>query len=273
MQLSLTPAVPPRGRASPDAAAGLARPSRDAAMAQLDRLEALNGPPRSAHRLSGAATWLALVGGCVVLMGASMLRPSNEAARPASTPVTMADAAPKAPGKATLDAASTLAPALPAQAEAPTALAAAPVDMTALAPQAATTPADAADAALTDEAARKARLRAEKRKAGQLAQERASAEEAARVEQVAARRAEEQRAAEEERQRIAAVEKSRHVAVAMPAQTPVHRSVGEVCSSGGFFAENACRARECARAESRDDPVCVRLRDIEESRRSASLYR
>jgi hypothetical protein len=50
------------------------------------------------------------------------------------------------------------------------------------------------------------------------------------------------------------------------------RSVREVCAgAGGFIGEQFCRSRECRKPEQQGDPVCVRLRDIEEARlRSAA---
>ena len=57
--------------------------------------------------------------------------------------------------------------------------------------------------------------------------------------------------------------------VVAPAPPPV-RNVEQRCAdSGNFFSRSACQVRLCADPALQRDPVCVRLREIEESRRPA----
>ncbi len=277
MQLSLTTTLPRHPRAA------VLRPlvplSREAAMSQLEQIAAASGR-RTARQdgLGGAATLLAVVGGLIVLGAAAMWR------APAETVVTPVPAA-HAPAMAPVATPTTAA--LPAPAE--TAPATEPPVPPAAPRESATEGVTAAVAAEptpavleppAEELAQRARARqlAEaRRKAAALAQERQFAEEAQRL--LAAARAREaeraaQQAEEQRRQRVAAAdEAAARQAQPAPALPGARPGVREVCGGRGLFAESACLARECARAEHQADPVCVRVRESEEAQHRASIER
>jgi hypothetical protein len=281
MQLTLSTTLPRPPRTA------VVRPlvplSREAAMSQLDQIAAANRST-SLRRdgLGTPAALLALLGGFVLVGAATMWR-ANDGFPAEQRTATGQQAARSAP----IQTQTPLAATTVAVAEVPPALAPAIPVAQAMpepaAPAEVAASSEAAAAMAMDEANRKARARqaAEaKRKAAQLAQERALAEEHQRLQIAAARREAEiaqQRASEEARQRAAA-ELARQQLLQQQQQAlqlamNTRRSVVDACSTGGLFAESACRVRECARAEFRGDPVCVRLRDSDEAQRRASLDR
>ncbi len=284
MQMSLTNPLPQ----APAAAGGLQRLtplSREAVMSQLDRIAGVDAPPLAAHGLGGMAGVMALVGGLVVVGMALMWqapeeplrRPSAQAAPAAKVAVVAAPVA-RLPDTATASA----TPVVTAQPTAPAAplplVAAAQPEPRNVVAAAALTAAKASVA--NDDAARQARAKqqaaAARRKAALLAQEQAAHEQQAQRDAALAenKRERAEQAAEEERRRLAAAERKRAAAAVLVALDTSRRSVAETCAvSGGFFGQNSCRAQECGKAEHQRDAVCLRLREIEEVQRRASVDR
>jgi len=232
---------------------------RDSAISQLEALAAAD-KRRAAQALRRRLARAVALGGAVLFVGAALWRP------PAGEP--------RGRATATAQTRPVVAPTPPAAPPATTPIPAAPMlAMRADAPSPGT-PTVVADAVpvvaatADDEAARQARAaQAARRKAALLAKERARADEEAQQQQL---RAQAQREAAEHAQQqqllaVAAAEQARRQGV-LQAQ-PVRRSVREQCAnSGGLFAEQACQARSCSKAEQQGDAVCVGLREIELAR-------
>lgn len=277
MQLTLltTLAQPPMA-ASLAPPRGAAAPSREAvAMSQLDRIAAQN-LRTPAHGLGGTATLLALLGGLVVLGGASMWGGTSGDEPRAPQKAVLAESRPAPTVEAPVAAAT---PSVAVEPVAPV-LAGAPEPAAhALAAQEAATAAVAVADPEADDAARKARARQQadvRRKAAQLAHERALAEETQRLQLAqqqrdAEREQQQQLLAEQARQRVAA-EQSRVQSLQLALDS--RRSVNESCSgAGSLISRQFCRSRECSKAEHYGDPTCVTLRDDEMARQRASIER
>jgi len=251
MQLSLSATLAPRPAGA--AAARLTpAPWRDSAISQLDAIEAAN--QRGAGSLAGnRQTWIALGAGALLLLIVASVSPRApaEETRRATAPATLAPA-----------------PVLPSAPSPTVATPAESIPDTARVAEPAAAPVPSADEAERKQRARQ--LADAHRKAAQLAQERAwmEAQRAQAQQQRDAERA--QGAAEPVRAREAPPEAAAVVASAREAR----RSVRESCASAGnFFSEQFCQARECRKADQHADPVCTRLRDIEEVRQRASAER
>lgn len=269
MQLTLlTPLAPRTVVGCPVAPRGEGALARDAvAVSQLDRIAAANGARGQGSGLGSAATWLALLGGLVVLGAASLwqgdpvVRPQRAlsqvatVAAPATavaartttaTPAALPAPAPSnaAPSPSQTLAAAAPAPAVPVEAVAPKPVAA---------PEAVPDDADAA------RRARARQIEQARRKAALLAQEQARADELQRQQQQQQREAERQLALAD-RARLAA-ERAKREVPARVAAADVARGVRETCSGTGFFGEQVCRTRTCARAEHQADPICVQQRE------------
>lgn len=125
-----------------------------------------------------------------------------------------------------------------------------------------------ADEKVASEKARVKRQAAAQARREQVAQERAATEEKAR-----AAMAVEQQQANEAARAKAAAEVAQRVVLATTRQsipTPMVKTVEQICaSSGNFFSSEACRLRSCGDAALVSDPVCVRLREMEEANRRA----
>jgi hypothetical protein len=270
MQLTLTSP----GRAALGAIAPVRRsapaPSREQALSQLDRIATANGRATGGWR-GGAAVWLALLGGCVVLSAASMWQGGSDRAGARNPSAAVASTPPATP--APLAAATAAQPDQAAQtapaAEA-TSVPSIPDAAAVVAPQAANEA-----AAMAAETPRAVRVRAsgEARRRADVApaQERAVQEEQVRR----VERSREQEAAaqtEAERRRPAAAEPVRVAAVQLAeADRPGVRA--GCAAAGGFLAQQFCQARACAKAEFSADAVCVRLRESEAERLRASAER
>jgi hypothetical protein len=61
-------------------------------------------------------------------------------------------------------------------------------------------------------------------------------------------------------------------AVRTPEPAP-RADVRSLCANSTLLAATFCQARECRKAEHRSDPVCVRLREIEQARERAAVDR
>ena len=271
MQLTLS--TPFSESVLPDKPAPQPGSSRDAvAMSQLDQIA---GQSLESNRqgLGASAMLLALVGGLVILGGASMWHTgADEPRRPVAavvearqTPVALAPviappvatAVEAAPQAASVAALVLVEPApLAASESAPVAVA-------------------SAEQVVTDDdsAVRKARakqLADARRKAAQLTQQRAAADETQRLQAAAQRREADQlqQLAEQARQRAAADE-ARLASSRLALNT--RRSVADLCTGvGGFVSQQFCRSRECGKAEHHGDAVCVRLRDNDLAQQRAS---
>jgi hypothetical protein len=268
MQLTLSPAPFAKPPGAPKSAPQPARPRDATALSQLDQIAAQN-LQATKHGLGGAAMFLALVGGLVVLGSASMWSSGSDEPR---KPQAVAESrkAPVAEAAVVPAANPVVAPMVTA------AVVAAPAVAESLPEPAAAAMAAAEPVAGADDAARKARAKQQaeaRRKAAQLLQERALAEEAQRV-QLAQQHSEAERAqqqAEQARQRAAA-EQARLAAVQLASDT--RRNVGDMCSAaGGFVSQQFCHARECRKAEHQGDGICVNLRETEAARLRASAER
>jgi hypothetical protein len=269
MQLSLTTTLPRHPRAA------VMRPlvplSREAAMSQLDQIAAASGQRVVRQDGLGALSALLAALGGLVLVGAAAMWRGPVDTPPVALPAAAAVVAPA------VVAAPPPVPAPVVAAEAPV-LAALP----AVEPPASVVDAEPAVAVpaepSADELAQKARARQladARRKAAAQALERMAAAEALRLQAAAQRRDAEllaQQADEQRRQRAAAEAATRQAQVATVAMAP-RRSVRDTCNGRGLFAESACLARECARGDHQADPVCVRLRETDESQRRASIDR
>jgi hypothetical protein len=265
----------------------VASPSRAQSLSQLDRIAAANSLSSSAGP-TGVATWLGLLGGCLLVAVAAMwqdgtgspgMSARGEAA--ATVAATIAAVVDPDPSRAAAQAAppapslgdTTLASQVPSSAPSRAAEPAPIVEL-------ATLPAPPPPA--VDEAARKARLAAvaeTRRKAALAAQERAQALETQRLAQLQQQQqmqrdatALAEQAAEAARQRAAAAEQVRLAALsgAGAPRLTVRASCG---SAGGFLAQQFCQARECSKAEHQGDAVCARLRESEAERLRASIDR
>ena len=64
-----------------------------------------------------------------------------------------------------------------------------------------------------------------------------------------------------------------NVAATAPAEPAPRPDVASVCGGSAFLAASFCQARECRKAEHHADPVCVRLREIEQARERAAADR
>jgi hypothetical protein len=267
LTLSSTPFAKPSVASKP--APQPARPRDAAALSQLDQIAAQN-LQASRQGLGGAAIFLALVGGLVILGSASMWNSGGDEVR---KPLAAAET-PKAPVAEAPMVSMVAAPPV-------TAAVAAPAWPGIAAPAVPTTePAQAAVAApevlaAADDATRKARAKQQaeaRRKAAQLAQERALAEETQRLQLAQQREAERaQQLADQARQRAAA-EQARLAATQLASDS--RRNVGDMCSAaGGFISQQFCHARECRKAEHQGDGICVNLRETEAARLRASAER
>jgi hypothetical protein len=272
LTLSSTPFAKPPVAAKP--APQPARPRDAAALSQLDQIAAQN-LQASRQGLGGAAIFLALVGGLVILGSASMWNSGGDEVRKplaaadspkaavAETPLMSAVAAPPATAAVVVPTSPGIAaPTVQATEPAP-----APVQATVAAPEV---------LVAADDAARKARAKQQaeaRRKAAQLAQERALAEETQRLQLAQQREAERaQQLAEQARQRAAAAEQARLAAAQLASDS--RRNVGDMCSAaGGFISQQFCHARECRKAEHQGDGICVNLRETEAARLRASAER
>jgi hypothetical protein len=280
MQLTLT--SPGRATLGANAAPTrtVASPSRAQSLSQLDRIAAANSMSSSPGP-TGVATWLGLLGGCLLVAVAAMWQDGTGSpgmsARDEASETVAADVAAVAadPDSSRAAAPNTGAVALATDAPLPVpSRAAEPAPVAELA----TTPAPPPTGA--DEVASKARLAAgaeTRRKAALAAQERAQAEEAKRLalvqqqtQQEAAARAEQ--AAEAARQRAAAAEQVR-LAASSGAEVPRITVRSSCASAGGYLAQQFCQARECSKAEHQGDAVCARLRESEAERLRASIDR
>jgi hypothetical protein len=270
MQLTLTSP----GRAALGAMAPVRRsapaPSREQALSQLDRIATANGRATGGWR-GGAAMWLALLGGCVVLSAASMWQGSSDiagartpSAADASTPPATSAPAAAAPA-AQPDQAVRTAPAAEG-----TSVPSIPDAAAVAAPKAAN---EAAPMAAETPRAARVRTSADNRRRADApaAHERAVQEEQARrVERLREQEAAAQ--AEAERRRPAATEPVRVAAVQLAAAERPGVRAG-CAAAGGFLAQQFCQARACAKAEFSADAVCVRLRESEAERLRASAER
>jgi hypothetical protein len=271
MQLTLTSP----GRAALGAIAPVRRsapaPSREQALSQLDRIAIANGRATGGWR-GGAAVWLALLGGCVVLSAASMWQGGSDMAGARNPSAAVASAPPATP--APVAAATAAQPDQTVQ-TAPAAEATSVPSIPDAAAVAAAPQATNEAAAMAAETPRAVRVRAsgEARRRPDVApaQERAVQEEQARR----VERSREQEAAaqaEAERRRPAAAEPVRVAAVQLAeADRPGVRA--GCAAAGGFLAQQFCQARTCAKAEFSADAVCVRLRESEAERLRASAER
>jgi type IV secretory pathway VirB10-like protein len=267
MQLTLS--TPPFAKPSvaPRSAPKAVRPRDEAVLSQLDQIAEQN-LQASRHGLGASAMVLALVGGLVILGGASMWSTGDA---PSRKPVAaVAEVRPAPAAQATVAAAPVLAAAAQTVTVVePAAVPAAP-EPTWAAAVAAEPPAAVDDAARKARAAKAAEA---KRKAAVLAQERALAEETQRLQlaqQREAERAQQQRA--EQAQQRAAAEQARLASVQLAVNT--HRSVAEIClGAGNFVSQQFCRARECSKADHQGDAVCVRQRENELAQQRASSDR
>jgi flagellar biosynthesis GTPase FlhF len=241
------------------------RPHDAAALSQLDQIAAQN-LQASRHGLGGAAMFLALVGGLVVLGSASMWSSgTDEPRKPAVAAEQGAAPVMQAPVAAVAEMVA-VAPSAAAAVASPAA-----AETTAEQPVVAV----AEPVAVADDAARKARAKQQaeaRRKAAQVAQERALAEETQRLQLAQQREAERaQQLADQARQRAAA-EQARLAATQLASDS--RRNVGDMCSAaGGFVSQQFCHARECRKAEHQGDGICVNLRETEAARLRASAER
>jgi hypothetical protein len=271
MQLTLTSpgrvalgAVAPVRRSAP-------APSREQALSQLDRIATANGRAMGGWR-GGAAMWLALLGGCVVLSAALMWQDGSDMAG-ARNP-SAADASPPPPTPAPAAAMPAAQPDHAVQTAPVEAAAPLPAVAGAAAVVAAQPPHDVAAMAAQTPRPSRARTSADsRRKADALAaQERAAQEEQARRVERLREQEKAAQAAEAEGRRSAAAEPVRVAPVQLAeANRPGVRAV--CAAAGGFLAQQFCKARECAKAEFSADTVCVRLRESEAERLRASAER
>ncbi len=253
-----------RPSVQPSFAATSAR--EEAAISQLDQIAAQN-LQAGKQGLGGAAMFLALVGGLVILGSASMWSSGSEEPRkPAAAAESRAAPVAQAPVAAVLAEIIAVVPPAVSAVVPPVATetTAEPVVVAA-----------AESVAAVDDAARKARAKQQaeaRRKVAEAAQQRALAEETQRLQLAQQReteRAEQQ--AELTRQRAAA-ERSRLAAAQVASDS--RRNVGDMCAAaGGFISQQFCHARECRKAEHQGDGVCVNLRETEAARLRASAER
>jgi hypothetical protein len=283
MQLTLT--SPGRATLGANAAPTrtVASPSRAQSLSQLDRIAAANSMSSSPGP-TGVATWLGLLGGCLLVAVAAMwqdgtgspgMSARDDATQTVAADVTAVTADPDASRAAAPAAPNTAAVTFATDAPLP-----APSRAAEPAPVAEWVAPPAPPAPSADEVARKSRLAAAaetRRKAALAAQERAQAEEAQRLALVqqqtqreASARAEQ--AAEAARQRAAAAEQVRMAALS-GAEAPRVTVRASCASAGGFLAQQFCQARECSKAEHQGDAVCARLRESEAERLRASIDR
>jgi type IV secretory pathway VirB10-like protein len=220
---------------------------------QLDRIAEVNARARREAR-RGRGRWLAAVTGAAILLALALgwQHDRIDARKPATAQDRIA-APPVAAVQPSAASAAVLAPAVPDVA------AAEPAPQAVAASAAVAPPQPAVD-------------RARQLRAKQDAQARAKAVE---QEQALARSlADEQdrQRREADRAREQADEASRRAAQAAPTRTSPapepRRTVRELCSaSSNIFSENACFSRECRKPDNQGDPICVRLREIEEAQR------
>ena len=272
MQLTrLTSLAQPPVAAGPAPQRGLTAPTREAAaLSQLDRIAAQN-LRTPAHGLGASGVLLALLGGLLVLGGATMWRGADGSETREARSAIVAERRDSGPAVAPVvtSAAVVAEVVTPGSAAAP-----APAAPTLATPEPAAAVVAMADPA-AEEAARKARVKqlAEaRRKAAQLAQERAAAEETQRLQLAQQREAEraQQQLADQSRQRAAA-EQARVQPVQLALDT--RRSVSESCAGASFIGRQFCRVRECSKAEHQGDPVCLTLREDELAQQRASYSR
>jgi type IV secretory pathway VirB10-like protein len=234
---------------------------------QLDLIAEVN--VRVARQQPGRQTlWVAFTGGAVLLGVAlwwSMQRGAARAPAPpppaAAVPAETLRDAPAAAAQASPAASEAAVPAVPDPAAA-----LAQDGFPASAPMEATA-APLAETASADERARKARARREadaRASALQMQQERSRTEALERQQREAEREAQQARDLADAASRRAAEQTP---APPQPAAEP-RRGVRERCSaSGNLFSQLMCQSRECRGAEDANDPICTRLREIEEAQR------
>lgn len=224
----------------------------EATPSQLDRIAEVNARAKRQAR-GNLGRWLAAVAGLALLLVVAygLQRDRADHALPAHAPPPVA-APPVEVAPAVAASAPAPAPPQVAAAEAVPAAAAAPS-----APSAPSAP--AVDRARQARAKQEAEARA-KALQQELALARTLAEEQDRERREAERARE---LAEEAKRRAAEAAPVR----AAPAPEP-RRNVRELCAaSGNIVSELFCRSRECRKPQYQGDPICVRLREIEEAQR------
>lgn len=220
---------------------------------QLDRIAEVNARARREARGS-RGRWLAAVVGAAILLALALGwqrdRLDESAQAQAQYPVA---ASPVAAVQPIAASAAVMAPAVPEGA------AAEAVPQAVSASAAASPPVPAVD--------RNRQLRA---KQEAPARPKAVDQEPAPARSLADEQARQRREADQARE--LADEASRRAAQAGPSRTvpasETRRNVRELCSaSGNLFSENACQLRECRKPDQQGDPICVRLRELEEAQR------
>jgi len=253
--------TPPSPRPRAGARASMHRDG--ATPSQLDIIAEIN--ERAARQHWGRWALRVGVAGGAVLLGAALWWSMRGGALRAPSPVVPPVAA---PAETLRDTPAALAQATPAASAAAGSALLDPSATPAQGTLAASAPMDATAVQLTGPAAADKRARMARARALELQQERSQAETLAR----------QQREAEREAQQAlelayAASRRAAEPTPPAPAQPAgeLRRNVRGLCAaSGNIVSELFCHSRECRKPEHANDAICVRLREIEQSRPSGS---
>jgi type IV secretory pathway VirB10-like protein len=235
----------------------------DATPSQLDIIAEINARAARQHRGRWAQR-VAMVGGAV-LLGAALWWYMQGGALRAPSPVVQRD---PVPAETPRDTPAALAQATPVASAAAGSDLRDPSATPAQGTLAASAPIDATTAPLAGPAAVDKRARMTRARASELQQERSQAETQTRQQRESDREAQQARELADAASRRAAEQAP--PAPNQPAAEP-RRDVRGLCSaSRNLVSEQFCHSRECRKPEHANDAICVRLREIEQSRQSGS---